>query len=211
QGLQLPALEALRDQLAAAATAALRAAGDLGPQQQPRLELRLELRYPGSERGLEVSWPQQHGGPEALVAALQRQFVDLHRLRYGYVPADQQLVVERLLVEAAVDTALEGAVEEAVDPALQGALFGAFHNAHPGCLDQDLSSRAAHHASQADNHGPMAERLVCQSFAQPHGSAQQPRSAQPPAQLGGQQLSTTPVWMPQPAVLEPARQQPPPA
>ena len=207
----VPALEALRDQLAAAATAALRAAGDLGPQQQPRLELRLELRYPGSERGLELSWPQQHGGSEALVAALQRQFVDLHRLRYGYVPADQQLVVERLLVEAAVDTALEGAVEEAVDPALQGALFGAFHNAHPGCLAQDLSSQAAHHASQADNHGPMAERLVCQTFAQPHGSAQQPRSAQPPAQLGGQQLSTTPVWLPQPAALEPARQPPPPA
>jgi 5-oxoprolinase (ATP-hydrolysing) len=187
---QLPALEALRDQLAAEATAALRAAGDLGPQQQPRLELRLELRYPGSERGLELAWPQQQSEPQALVAALQRQFVDRHRLRYGYVPADQQLVVERLLVEAAVDTsvntsldtaidtcvdaALEGAVEGAVDPALQGAWLGAFH-------------------------GPMVERLAGQ------GSIQSP--GQLLGQQVGQRLPTTPVWLPQPAALDPAQQQ----
>ncbi len=187
---QLPALEALRDQLAAEATAALRAAGDLGPQQQPRLELRLELRYPGSERGLELAWPQQQSEPQALVAALQRQFVDRHRLRYGYVPADQQLVVERLLVEAAVDTsvntsldtaidtcvdaALEGAVEGAVDPALQGAWLGAFH-------------------------GSMVERLAGQDSTQSPG--------QLVGQQVGQQLPTTPVWLPRPAALDLAQQQ----
>jgi len=220
---QLPALEALRDQLAAEATAALRAAGDLGPQQQPRLELRLELRYPGSERGLELAWPQQQSEPQALVAALQRQFVDRHRLRYGYVPADQQLVVERLLVEAAVDTSVntsldtaidacvdadqEGAVEGAVDPALQGAWFGSLNKAHPGCLAQDLaqdlarylSSQVAHHASQATNHVPMVERLAGQGSAQPPG--------QLVGQQVGQQLPTTPVWLPQPAALDPVQQQ----
>jgi N-methylhydantoinase B/oxoprolinase/acetone carboxylase alpha subunit/N-methylhydantoinase A/oxoprolinase/acetone carboxylase beta subunit len=211
----VPALEALRDQLAADATAALRAAGDLGPQQQPRLELRLELRYPGSERGLEVSWPQQHWEPQALVTALQRQFVDRHRLRYGYVPADQQLVVERLLVEASLDTAIytsvdtagDAALEGAVDPALQGAWFGNFHNAHPGYLAQDLaqhlSSKADRHASQAAQYGPMVERLGGQDFAQP------------PDWLVGQQvgqpLPTTPVWLSQPAGLDAAQQQQQPA
>jgi N-methylhydantoinase B/oxoprolinase/acetone carboxylase alpha subunit/N-methylhydantoinase A/oxoprolinase/acetone carboxylase beta subunit len=234
---QLPALEALRDQLAAEATVALRAAKDLGPQQQPRLELRLELRYPGSERGLEVSWPQQHWEPQALVAALQRRFVDLHRLRYGYVPADQQLVVERLMVEAAVDTSvntsldtaietcvdvsLEKAVEGAVDPALHGDWFGDLHNAYPGYLAQDLaqdlardlardlSSQAENHANQAAHHGPMVERLAGQGPAQPTCPAQPPGWLV--GQQVGQQLPTTPVWLPQPAALDPAQQRRPPA
>jgi 5-oxoprolinase (ATP-hydrolysing) len=148
---QVPALEALRNQLAAEATAALRAAGDLGPQQQPRLELRLELRYPGSERGLELSWPQQHWEPQALVAALQRQFVERHRLRFGYVPADQQLVVERLLVEAAVAAVADGSADAATDAAAEGAhrgsgaaqLAGQSPDQPPGqSIDQQLLTTA---------------------------------------------------------------------
>jgi N-methylhydantoinase B/oxoprolinase/acetone carboxylase alpha subunit/N-methylhydantoinase A/oxoprolinase/acetone carboxylase beta subunit len=189
---QVPALEALRDQLAAEATAALRAAGDLGPQQQPRLGIGLELRYPGSERGLELSWPKQQGEPEALVAALQREFVDSHRLRYGYVPADQQLVVERLLVEASLDTAIDtvgdAALEGAVNPAVEGDWLKVFHKAHPGCLAQDSFSQAPHH-------GHMVERLAGQSPDQPSG------------QSIDQQVLTTPVWLPQATAVDPTGEQ----
>ena len=108
---------ALRRQIAALgeeAAAALRAGGDLAGHEVARTSVRLELRYPGSERGLELPWPAgasaagasaDGADPGQVVEALQAAFAQAHQRRFGYVPADRELVVERLLVEQAAEQA----------------------------------------------------------------------------------------------------------
>ena len=64
----------------------------------PRLQVRLELRQPAQERGLELPWPAELE-PAALAEALSEAYAASHQLRYGYRPAPGPLVVERLLLE----------------------------------------------------------------------------------------------------------------
>jgi 5-oxoprolinase (ATP-hydrolysing) len=64
----------------------------------PRLRVRLELRQPGQERGLELPWPAELE-PAALAEALSEAYAASHQHRYGYRPAPGPLVVERLLLE----------------------------------------------------------------------------------------------------------------
>ena len=125
----LPRLRQHCDQLAA------EGAARLGAARPPRRSVRLELRYPGSERGLELLWQHRadaesgtgsgagSGGPKEdaqVVAALEREFAASHRRRFGYVPEragetlGETLIVERLLLE------LEAAGEEAADEEAAG-------------------------------------------------------------------------------------------
>lgn len=110
--LQPDLIPQLRRQIAALhqeATAALVRSGDLAPGAPHRLVVRLELRYPGSERGLELLWPGESGADPGeadprdgrVVEALRRNFAASHQRRFGYLPADRELVVERLLLEVA--------------------------------------------------------------------------------------------------------------
>jgi len=110
--LTAAAIGALRRQitaLGADAAAALRAGGDPAAHRGGDLLVRLELRYPGSEQGLELLWPagasDDASDPEQVVQALQAAFAEAHQRRFGYLPADRELVVERLLVELAADKA----------------------------------------------------------------------------------------------------------
>jgi 5-oxoprolinase (ATP-hydrolysing) len=93
----LPRLRQCRDQLAA------EGAARLGCDRTPRLTVRLELRYPGSERGLELLWTAAGSGESSAgaVAALRRDFAASHRRRFGYLPESgaQTLIVERMLLE----------------------------------------------------------------------------------------------------------------
>ena len=69
----------------------------------PVLQLRLELRQPAQERGLELPWPAalepEALEPAALTDALSEAYAASHQQRYGYRPAPGPLVVERLLLE----------------------------------------------------------------------------------------------------------------
>ncbi|MEB3105120.1 MAG: hydantoinase B/oxoprolinase family protein [Cyanobacteriota bacterium] len=91
--------------LASDAAAALETSGDLTDGAAPQQLVRVELRYPGSERGLELIWPSDAGSDQAVVAALEQAFVQAHRQRFGYLPADQQLTLERLLLELTAPSA----------------------------------------------------------------------------------------------------------
>jgi len=166
--LQPALVPMLRQRIAALrqeAVAALERSGDLRPGEQHHLVVRLELRFPGSERGLELLWPEaaepmsersEDTGPRdtgprdiaardiaardtaqrdpaerevaqrpmeidgdgrssgasrvdssdgshdgRLVRALLQDFATSHRRRFGYLPSDPELVVERLLLELA--------------------------------------------------------------------------------------------------------------
>jgi len=95
----LPQLRRCCDQLAD------EGATRLGAAVRPRGQVRLELRYPGSDRGLELLWPVGGGAsdrePAAAVLALQQGFAASHRRRFGYVPegVGAALIVERLFLE----------------------------------------------------------------------------------------------------------------
>ncbi len=93
----LPQLEREIASLVAGATAELRTSGDLAPGEAPRRQARLELRYCGSDQGLELPWPA--APPEGLLAELRAGFEARHRQRFGFVVPDEPLVVERLQVE----------------------------------------------------------------------------------------------------------------
>jgi len=93
----LPQLERAIEALVAEATAELRTSGDLATGQAPRWQARLELRYRGSDQGLELPWPT--GSPEGLLGELRAGLEARHRQRFGFVVADEPLVVERLQVE----------------------------------------------------------------------------------------------------------------
>jgi 5-oxoprolinase (ATP-hydrolysing) len=109
------------DELRAQAAQALRQSGDLADGDQGRAVVSLELRYPGSERGLEVPWPAAVSADGARMASLQEAFAAAHRQRFGYVPADGELVVERVLVEVATG----GEPAAVVWPGAQGLDGGA--------------------------------------------------------------------------------------
>ncbi len=93
----LPQLERAIEELVAGATADLRTGGDLAAGQEPRVQVRLELRYGGSDQGLDLPWPAAPtDGP---LADLRAAFEERHRQRFGFVVPDERLVVERLVVE----------------------------------------------------------------------------------------------------------------
>lgn len=93
----LPQLERAIEALLAEATAELRSGGDLAAGQEPRRQVRLELRYGGSDQGLELSWLAERA--DGLLADLRAAFEERHRQRFGFAVADEPLVVERLVVE----------------------------------------------------------------------------------------------------------------
>ncbi len=93
----LPQLERAIESLVAEATADLHSGGDLAAGQEPRVQVRLELRYGGSDQGLELPWPASP--PNDLLADLRAAFEERHRQRFGFVVPDEPLVVERLVVE----------------------------------------------------------------------------------------------------------------
>ena len=99
------------EQLAAEAGEALQASGDLAAGAQARRLVRVELRYPGRERGLELPWPASdpEASDGAVVAALQEAFAQAHRQRFGYLPAEQSLTLERLLLELTAPAAAPAA------------------------------------------------------------------------------------------------------
>ncbi|MEA5392240.1 hydantoinase B/oxoprolinase family protein [Cyanobium gracile UHCC 0139] len=92
----LPRLEREIASLLAEASAELGTSGDLAPGEAPCWQARLELRYRGSDQGLELPWPA--GSPEG-VLALRKGFEARHRQRFGFVVPDEPLVAERLQVE----------------------------------------------------------------------------------------------------------------
>jgi 5-oxoprolinase (ATP-hydrolysing) len=110
----LPQLERAIEALLAEATAELRAGGDLALGQEPRVQVRLELRYGGSDQGLELPWPASP--PNDLLADLRAAFEERHRQRFGFVVTDEPLVVERLVVEVGA----AAAAPEARPPEAQG-------------------------------------------------------------------------------------------
>ncbi len=134
----LPQLEREIEALVAEAAAELRTSGDLAPGQAPRWQARLELRYRGSDQGLELPWSA--GLPEG-VLALRTGFEARHRQRFGFVAADEPLVVERLQVEvsAPAPEVSAGAVRaaelpEAADPPEPSAWV-------PLCLAEEHGAR----------------------------------------------------------------------
>jgi 5-oxoprolinase (ATP-hydrolysing) len=114
----LPRLRQLRDQLVEEGSRRL---GGDGPP--ARVGVRLELRYPGREQGLEVLWPAMPttaavaaAVADAELAELRRQFAASHRRRFGYLPegGGETLVVERLLVELETGSGASAVAEPAV-------------------------------------------------------------------------------------------------
>ncbi|MEB3349108.1 MAG: hydantoinase B/oxoprolinase family protein [Cyanobacteriota bacterium] len=63
----------------------------------PEVLVALELREPGRDQGLVVSWHPEESGAEP--CRLQAAFAALYRQRFGHASSDEPLVVERLLVE----------------------------------------------------------------------------------------------------------------
>ncbi len=91
----MPQLEGRAERLAAGGRGELTGTRETAA---PLMEIRrLELRRPGSERGLMLPW---HPDP----AALRQAFAEAHRQRFGYRPEDpaEVPVVERLQVELVV-------------------------------------------------------------------------------------------------------------
>ena len=105
--LELASLPVLRQHCAALVHRGLdglRQAGDLADA-SPQILVRLELRVPGSEQGLEVPWSSQDSAPDgavgdaAVLVALREAFAASHQQRYGYCPVGDDRIVERLLVD----------------------------------------------------------------------------------------------------------------
>ncbi len=96
--------------LSAEARRALECAGDLDSGTEVRRRVRLELRYPASDGGLEVGLPESTLG--CWLAALRAEFETLHRRRFGYVVPGEPLVLERVEVELLAEQEVEEAVPE---------------------------------------------------------------------------------------------------
>ena len=94
----VPTLVALREALTLAGRQRLQASGDLDPGHHLKRLVRLELRFPGRDEGLEVGWPEGQGS-DGLMEGWNDDFQRSHQRRYGYLPESSQLVVERLQVE----------------------------------------------------------------------------------------------------------------
>ncbi|MEA5443755.1 hydantoinase B/oxoprolinase family protein, partial [Cyanobium gracile] len=93
----LPRLEQEIEALVGEASADLHDSDDLAPDQEPRWQARLELRYRASDQGLELPWPATTG--DDLLAELRTTFEARHRQRFGFAVPDEPLIVERLQVE----------------------------------------------------------------------------------------------------------------
>ncbi|MEB3352797.1 MAG: hydantoinase B/oxoprolinase family protein, partial [Cyanobacteriota bacterium] len=126
----LPRLRQCLDQLA------VEGARRLGGDGTPHRCARLELRYRGSDRGLEVLWPapiSPGDGDAAPLADLQQSFLAAHRRRFGYVPeqAVEGLIVERVLLELEAPSLAEGSeflAPEFLGPESQPRSSAALHD-----------------------------------------------------------------------------------
>ncbi|MDM7953738.1 MAG: hydantoinase B/oxoprolinase family protein [Cyanobium sp. CZS 25K] len=110
----LPRLTQDMEALFAEASEALRCCGDLAPDQVPRRQARLELRYRGRDQGLELPWPAVP--PDGLLGELRADFERRHRQRFGFVVPAAPLVVERLQVELSAPAPGEPAVDPDPEP-----------------------------------------------------------------------------------------------
>ncbi len=131
---QLPLLDKEIEALIEEATEALRSCGDLAPDQGPRRQARLELRYRGSDQGLELPWPAALR--KDLLQDLRGEFERRHQQRFGFAVPGEPLVVERLQVEVSAPEARGTAGEAAAAPGAPvpaGALEWA-----PLCLGEKL-------------------------------------------------------------------------
>ncbi|MFZ0409608.1 MAG: hydantoinase B/oxoprolinase family protein [Cyanobium sp.] len=116
--------------LSAEARAALARCGDLAAGTGLHRRVRLELRYPASDGGLEIGLPQSlleqwlaasQGSTAAVTEAriwapLRDSFEELHRRRFGYVVSGEPLVLERIEVELVAEPAA-GAAAATAEPA----------------------------------------------------------------------------------------------
>jgi 5-oxoprolinase (ATP-hydrolysing) len=109
--------------LSAEARGSLEGAGDLEVGGAVQRRVRLELRYPASDGGLEVGLPEplleqwQAASDDRILAPLREGFETLHRRRFGYVVPGEPLVLERIEVELVAEPAA-GAAEAGAQPSL---------------------------------------------------------------------------------------------
>ena len=109
---------ALPDVAATLETLGRDAEAEVAPQLTPgdrmRIEHRVHLRYDGTDSALEVSYPSEGD----VVEGLRQAFEAEHRQRYGFVMADQPLIVATAVAEAVgeTDVAAETAQPLADDP-----------------------------------------------------------------------------------------------
>ena len=165
----LPELDALVNKLATEARQALVEAGDLVGGQEPLCRLVLEIRYPASDRGLEVPGPLPFlaaGASEraqALVDLLRLRFETGHRRRYGYVVENEELVVERVVVEVAAPVdPLAGALRPwAPQPGASGAAMAESPSPDqtPLCLPDPLASASPGGIAMAWRRVPLHRRV----------------------------------------------------
>ncbi len=163
----LPVLQGLWQRLLEEGRQALREAGDLAAEQEPTLRARLEIRYPASDRGLEVPWPGPEPGSSSapvdggLGERLRRSFEQSHRRRFGYVVEGEELVVERLLLEV---SAPEAAPTPAARPgpldSQAGAAFPPSPAQVPLCLPDPLAPSRPGGIAMAWQQVPLHQRTA---------------------------------------------------
>ncbi|MCX5948935.1 MAG: hydantoinase B/oxoprolinase family protein [Cyanobacteria bacterium] len=109
--------------LSAEARGSLEQAGDLEVGGAVQRRIRLELRYPASDAGLEMGLPEplleqwQAASDDRILTPLRAGFETLHRRRFGYVVPGEPLVLERIEVELVAEPAA-GAAEAGAKPSL---------------------------------------------------------------------------------------------
>ena len=84
-------------------TRTLEAAGDLAFGQAPAVSIRLHLRTAASEQALEVEGSDLlerdlEGEEQGWIAGLRQRFEEIHRCRFGHRPAEEALVLERVVI-----------------------------------------------------------------------------------------------------------------
>ncbi len=159
----LPNLQQWIEALSTEAIAAMRSCGDLGPDQRPQRQARLELRYRGSDQGLELLWPAGIPGP--LFGDLRADFERRHRQRFGYVVQGEELVVERIQVQVSAPAPERAAGEgRAIKPAVatEVPVPAEPREWAPLCLGEDPSGKSGAGALMTWRQVPLwrRERLV---------------------------------------------------
>jgi len=95
----VPWVQQQRQQLVAEGADQLRRVGVL-QHGSPPVQVQVELRHRGQERGFVLAWPELDGlDPTRLLTQLQRAYADRHQQHFGYAGSVDDLVLERLVVE----------------------------------------------------------------------------------------------------------------
>jgi 5-oxoprolinase (ATP-hydrolysing) len=122
QPLSLELLQQLPSRIAALvaeAEAALLLSGDRSEGGAFTVQVRLELRYPGRDQGLELPLGEEPVLAEVDLRRLLSDFEVRHRQRYGYVVPGEPLVLERLLVDVTAGEAMGTGGEMVAEAAAQ--------------------------------------------------------------------------------------------